>query len=323
MRRCAHGLMSRWDSAPAWPHLRVRFSNGRACCTGVLFRRSETSKYPAKNRAFHMNAKDFFDAGVDESVRADIRSPRRARLRDVFFDLRLITNYAYWINKFRSSGLSKCRVLIVAVAVPGHAAELGRVLRALASQRHSVIMVTEPMLERGKFDNINAAIEKHGQLFQYDWIIVTDDDMEIPPGFLDYFLYLATKYNMKIAQPAHRFYSFATFSITKRRWGTLARQTRFVETGPLTAFHRDTFAALLPFPSLRWAWGLDLYWADIARRQGWNIGIIDALPVRHYRPVGSSYSGDAAIAEARQFLAARGVTTGRAEIFQAIESYVR
>lgn len=267
--------------------------------------------------------RDFFDAGIDESARADIRSPRKARLRDACFDARLVLSYPYWINKFRSRKLSKFRVLIVAVSVPGRAAELERVLQALASQHHSVTIVTEPMLERGKFDNINAAIEKHGPISRYDWIIVTDDDMEIPHGFLDQFLYLATKYNLKISQPAHRLHSFATFSVTKRRWATLARRTRFVETGPLTAFHRDTFAALLPFPSLRWAWGLDLYWADIARRQDWNIGIIDAVPVRHYRPVGSSYSGDAAIAEARQFLADKGVMTDRMRMLQEIESYRR
>jgi catechol 2,3-dioxygenase-like lactoylglutathione lyase family enzyme len=88
-----------------------------------------------------------------------------------------------------------------------------------------------------------------------------------------------------------------------------ARETTFVEIGPLTAFHRDTFATLLPFPALRMGWGLDAHWAAVARERGWPIGIVDATPVGHtIAPVGAGYGHDAAIAEAR----AAGATIARA-----------
>ena len=41
------------------------------------------------------------------------------------------------------------------------------------------------------------------------------------------------------------------------------RETAFVEIGPVTAFHRDTFATLLPFPDVGMGWGLDVHWAAV------------------------------------------------------------
>jgi hypothetical protein len=89
----------------------------------------------------------------------------------------------------------------------------------------------------------------------------------------------------------------------------LARETRFVEIGPVTAVHRDAFEALLPFPDLRMGWGLDSRWSAVAAERGWPIGIVDATPVRHLRPVAGDYPRDAAIAEAEAFLDGRAYVT--------------
>jgi hypothetical protein len=72
----------------------------------------------------------------------------------------------------------------------------------------------------------------------------------------------------------------------------------------VTAFHRATFDALLPFPeSLPMGWGLDVHWAAVAAEHGWPIGIVDATPIGHtQRPAGSGYARDAAEAQARAFL---------------------
>ena len=84
------------------------------------------------------------------------------------------------------------------------------------------------------------------------------------------------------------------------------RETAFVEIGLVTAFHADTFEALLPFPQLRMGWGLDVHWAAVAREHGWRLGIVDAVPVLHaLAPPGSAYARDEAIAEARAFLDGR------------------
>jgi len=206
-------------------------------------------------------------------------------------------------------------VLLAAIRVPGREAALDRVLAALAATtRHRVTLAVAEMAPVGKFANINRALAGHDPA-GYDWLLIADDDIAVPDGFLDLLLYFAARCDFKLAQPAHRFLSFASFAVTERHWGALVRRSGFVEIGPVTLLHRDTFADLLPFPELRWAWGLDIWWADLARRRGWALGVVDAVPIRHLRPIGTAYDTDAARAEAQAFLARQGVAIGRAELF--------
>jgi hypothetical protein len=94
--------------------------------------------------------------------------------------------------------------------------------------------------------------------------------------------------------------------VTRRRPASLVRETRFVEIGPLTAFGRRAAAELLPFPELRYGWGLDLHWAALAEQRGWRLGVVDATPVRHeFATIGSAYPRAEAEAEAADFLAPR------------------
>jgi hypothetical protein len=90
----------------------------------------------------------------------------------------------------------------------------------------------------------------------------------------------------------------------------VARETRFVEIGPVCALRADTFGEMLPFPPLRFGWGLDAYWSALAAERGWRMGVIDAVPVQHgLRRIAASYDRGAALAEARDFLSGRPYTT--------------
>jgi hypothetical protein len=153
-----------------------------------------------------------------------------------------------------------------------------------------------------------------------DWLLLVDDDVLLPRGFLDRFLAAAEACGFRLAQPAHAFASHAAWDVTRRRPGVLARRTRFVEIGPVTALHAEAAAALLPFPDLAMGWGLDARWSAIAADHGWPIGIVDATPVRHLRPVATDYPRDAAIAEAEAFLDGRAYVT-RAEAAETLAEY--
>jgi GT2 family glycosyltransferase len=196
------------------------------------------------------------------------------------------------------------RVLVIAVArrdtwAPARA-ELER------SRHHVVIRETSGAPGAGKFENLNALLgNEPGGWDEFDWLIVCDDDVALPPHFLDRFLAAAQRAGLKLAQPAHRLHSHTGWRITRRRLGATARQTNFVEIGPLTAFHRDTFGVLVPFPDLKMGWGLDVHWAALAAQHGWRIGVVDATPILHLQPAAESYSRDAAIAEAEDFLDGR------------------
>ena len=158
-------------------------------------------------------------------------------------------------------------------------------------------------LAGGKFENLNALLAGRGAA---DWTLVVDDDVALPPRFLDRMLGVCEHFDLALAQPAQTLASHAAWPVTRRRRGTLLRESRFVEIGPVTAFRRDALEALTPFPALRYGWGLDVHWAALAEERGWRLGIVDALPVRHeHAGVAGTYSSQEAIAEARRFLAER------------------
>ena len=160
-------------------------------------------------------------------------------------------------------------------------------------------------LAGGKFENLNAVLAC-ARPAPADWTLVVDDDVVLAPRFLDRFVALCEQFELALAQPAQTLLSHAAWPITRRRAGSLLRETRFVEIGPVTAFRRDAAAELLPFPDLRFGWGLELHWAALAAERGWRLGIVDALPVRHeLAPVASGYSHAEAVAEGRRFLADR------------------
>jgi hypothetical protein len=160
-------------------------------------------------------------------------------------------------------------------------------------------------LAGGKFENLNELLPKADHA-SVDWLLVVDDDVRLPRAFLDRFVAVCEAFGLDLAQPAQTLRSHSAWKVTRKRPASLVRETRFVEIGPVTAFSRRAAAELLPFPELRYGWGLDLHWAAIAGQRGWRLGVVDALPVRHESSlVGAAYSREDAEAEAARFLADR------------------
>jgi hypothetical protein len=220
------------------------------------------------------------------------------------------------------------RALVASVYRPGSL--LAAALPRLVSDRHDVTLAlgavgaAEPALAEhtvaeglggGKFGNLNRVLGAAGgsaagdsipTTLDFDWILAVDDDLVLPPRFLDRFVALCERFALDLAQPAQTLRSHSAWRVTRRRPASLVRETRFVEIGPLTAFGRRSAAELLPFPELRFGWGLDLHWAALAEERGWRLGVVDATPVRHESAtVGSAYPRADAEAEAAEFLASR------------------
>lgn len=197
------------------------------------------------------------------------------------------------------------RVLVLGIERPEHHALAARTRAELLRSRHAVELHSCEPAGRGKFENLNRLLATHPPDGR-DWLLVVDDDVELPRGFLDRMLFLSERFQLQLAQPAHRLNSHAAWLETRRRPHSVVRETPFVEIGPVTLFASATFATLLPFPELRMGWGLDMHWAALAQAHGWRCGVVDAVTVRHRAaPAGEAYSRQEAIAEARAFLAER------------------
>ena len=216
-------------------------------------------------------------------------------------------------------------VLVIGVYRPGSL--LAEALPALLSERHRVRLALgsagpadEPLREHtvaeglsgGKFENLNRVLEaagaapSAGEGATPDWTIAIDDDVRLPRAFLDRFVGVCEAFQLDLAQPAQTLRSHSAWKVTRRRPASLVRETRFVEIGPVTAFGRAAAAELLPFPELRYGWGLDLHWAAVAAERGWRLGVVDALPVRHeFGVVAAAYLREDAVDEAAHFLSKR------------------
>jgi hypothetical protein len=259
---------------------------------------------------------DDFLSGESGHV-AGIRAVTTTTLSDRLLDLRLALGSAGRAAR-RAAGPPR-RVLVVGI-YGTDAARMASVTNEVRRSDHDVDIVlgargatAAPLagvtaadhLAGGKFENLNAVLagrDRRG----YDWLIVVDDDVLLPRRFLDRFIAICETLDFAIAQPAQTRRSHAGWRVTRRRGGLVARQTHFVETGPVTAFRADVATELVPFPPLRFGWGLDVHWAALAKENGWRQGIVDSLPVRHDSvPVASGYSHEGAVAEAREFLRER------------------
>lgn len=125
----------------------------------------------------------------------------------------------------------------------------------------------------------------------YEFLVLCDDDVTLPAGFLDRFLDLQRRFGFALAQPARTENSYIDHPIVQRQPGVQARRTLFVESGPVVSAHRSALGHLLPFPAESpMGWGNEEIWSHRLHAAGLSLGIIDAVPVEHrLRPPTAHY----------------------------------
>ena len=155
-----------------------------------------------------------------------------------------------------------------------------------------------------KFTLVNRELGKV-DLRRYSFVIVCDDDITLPRHFLDEYLALVEEFGFALAQPARTHDSYTDHHFVSQLLGIRARQTRFVEIGPLFSMRADILSLLTPFDEQSaMGWGYDFIWPVILARAQRTMGIIDACPVGHTlrKPV-TSYSRELATAQMAALLA--------------------
>jgi hypothetical protein len=119
-------------------------------------------------------------------------------------------------------------------------------------------------------------------LSAYDYVMLADDYVVLPDGFLDRYIDLQEELGFLIAQPARTSNSYIDHPIVEQQKGVLARRTMFVEIGPVVSFHRSVFNLVFPFDMTSpMGWGYENVWSRRLAKRGMKMGIIDAVPVDH------------------------------------------
>jgi hypothetical protein len=153
---------------------------------------------------------------------------------------------------------------------------------------------------------INSLLQDQ-DLAAFDYIVLVDDDITLPRGFIDDYIAMHRRLGFALSQPARTFNSYINFQITKRVPGLLGRQTQFVEGGPVVCISKELFGDLLPLDeSAPNSYGADLTWPPIVQGRGFAMGVIDCVPVDHsLRSAATTYELQPTIEAMARYLSTR------------------
>jgi len=134
---------------------------------------------------------------------------------------------------------------------------------------------------RPKYELVNELLACE-DLSTYDYVLVLDDDIILPSGFLDSFLAVQQHLGFVLAQPALTTDSPFNLPIVEQQCGVLGRQTLLVQAGPIVSFHRSIFDLVFPFDlTSPTGMGYERVWAYLLHERKLKMGIIDAVSVAH------------------------------------------
>jgi hypothetical protein len=124
------------------------------------------------------------------------------------------------------------------------------------------------------------------ELSRYEAIWFPDDDIRVDPAGVERMFATFRAHRMLLAQPSLADGSYVAHEITRWNGSFEVRFTNFVEAMcPL--FSRDALRACAPsLTKVYSAFGLDMVWARILGEPRDRVGMIDAAPVVHSRPIG-------------------------------------
>jgi hypothetical protein len=144
----------------------------------------------------------------------------------------------------------------------------------------------------------------------YGAIWVPDDDLAIDADGVERFLEIFHREGLSLAQPALADGCFWSHELTLAVRTYAVRFTNFVEV-MAPAFSREALRACAPtFALSKSGWGLDYVWPRLLGDPPDRVGIVDATPMVHTRPVGGggAYVFKEAEEEAHALTARHGVS---------------
>lgn len=123
-----------------------------------------------------------------------------------------------------------------------------------------------------------------------DALVLADDDLRFCIGDLPRLVEAGLRLRLDVYAPTHLASSYASWEFVRRRRGTFARVTDFVEQGPLLVLSPRGREVVLPLPEdIGMSWGVEVRWWQDARASGARLGLVDAVAVRHLSPAAGAY----------------------------------
>lgn len=122
---------------------------------------------------------------------------------------------------------------------------------------------------------------------RYDYFWLPDDDIETDCASISRLFEITVQHHLELSQPALTHDSYFTHPHTLVCPSFALRYTTFVEV-MAPCLSRRRFKSVLPlFCGHASLFGVDLIWARLDANNRYKAAIIDAVPVRHTRPIGT------------------------------------
>lgn len=123
-------------------------------------------------------------------------------------------------------------------------------------------------------------------VYQYDAVWFPADDISTDAFNINQMFHIFDNLKLWLAQPALTKDSYRSWNITIQSTDYIVRYTHFVEI-MVPLFSPSALRICSPtFDTSFSGWGIDFVWPKLLKYPNNKIGIIDATPVRHTRPVG-------------------------------------
>jgi hypothetical protein len=122
------------------------------------------------------------------------------------------------------------------------------------------------------------------------WVVLADDDVLFVRGSLTRTISIMKQAGLSLAQPSQSILGWWTFPFNVARPFLVARDSNYVEQGPLLVADPLFAKLILPLPDENdMGWGIEAEWYR-AKEGRYRIGVIDDCRVVHYARAGSTYS---------------------------------
>lgn len=128
------------------------------------------------------------------------------------------------------------------------------------------------------------------QIEPYDYIWLPDDDLECSLDDVNRLFEICRNESLVLAQPSLTHDSYFTHAVTLHNRCFQVRNTAFVEIMAPCLSQQALWTVLPSFNANRSGWGLCFLWPQ-RLLSGARMGIIDAVQVRHTRPIGAANYG--------------------------------
>jgi len=140
-----------------------------------------------------------------------------------------------------------------------------------------------------RFNNFNKLYNAK-PIEEGSWVVLADDDVLFVRGDLTRTIGIMKEAGLSLAQPTQSILGWWTFPFNVARPFLVARDSNYVEQGPLLVIDPSFAELILPLPDTNdMGWGIEADWYR-AKEGRYRIGLIDDCRVLHYARAGSTYS---------------------------------